>query len=77
MPLYAWCTGRSRIVQKYGVPEYVSTELQVSTVQNHSCVHLQMHEQMHVHAGWSVHYSFAGETFFMHWDARSPDPAPW
>ncbi|TXS26617.1 hypothetical protein EAO74_10840 [Streptomyces sp. gb1(2016)] len=48
MPLYTWCTGRSP-----------SCKVQVSTSSDHSCVHMPMHEQMHVHAGCARDYSFA------------------
>ncbi|KAF0647785.1 hypothetical protein K701_21385 [Streptomyces fradiae ATCC 10745 = DSM 40063] len=30
--------------------------LQVSTIRDHSCVHLRMHGQMHVHTGCSFDY---------------------
>ncbi|TFI27607.1 hypothetical protein E4P36_12600 [Streptomyces sp. 4R-3d] len=33
--------------------------VQVSTSSDHSCVHMPMHEQMHVHGGCSLDYRLA------------------
>ncbi|KAA0935793.1 hypothetical protein FGF04_17475 [Streptomyces apricus] len=34
--------------------------MQWSTAPDHSCLHMQMHGQMHVHGGWSPDYCFDG-----------------